>query len=865
MMIAVRDTTNTIFNILRNAGYNIDISIGFTLSLLFYNKITTSKEAKKLFNIPTNSTLEDFGKLYNNEIRTTFLGKLRIIENNNEAFAGIFSFLYKILKNKDSDRIIKGLINSTQIKNWEKVDFEQYIELHYQNKSNRHLQLYTTPSIIKKLIINLINPKNKQTIFDPAVGIGGFFTAIQNEYPFKRIQFTGQELNENTYNLCRMNMIMNDIYEANIIQGNSLYEKLTDNFGNFDIAVSNPPWGRMQKNDNNLFFTEDRYADLSVTFLLLMLASIHNKGKIITVMPESFLFSNLYTSIRERLIEEDFIEAIISLPIGIFPSVGIKTSILIINKNKPYSISNKVILIKAFEDIWRWKTNKASDFPIQKIVKNYYLKKSETGFSIVISKDELADKDNIWNIERFLHSDIEELKERRETEDVVKLNKVIKTNSVILGKHFLRNKISDEIDNNISMLVVKFKNLSKSITDYHLDVGNLDKVFFTKNQLNKLTLIDYSVLLINLRGSVLCPTFFKYNGIPILLSSGMIAIDMEKNKSLDLEYFIYHLQSKFVQVQIDIINRSSAILNINKKSFFNIEIILPPLVEQKKYVEDIKNVLVHEEEKRLDALKQKLNVKANAVEYDVIATITHNLSQKIGMLIGDMETLQYYLEQKKESGEPISSNDPIAPLFEGESITDVDSLEKVENRLKNNILDAGNILAKTREILQKNTIHPQETNIYQFLKKIKSQYIDDKFSISIYKSSHSIIVDIDQEAMKSVFQNLIDNAVKHGFGESRKHEIVFELDKTEVPNRAEEMLRILYKNDGWAFPKNFNFNEYKKLGGRAGNNKGQGLGGYWINKIIDLHRGEFNYIPVEKNSTPYQVQFEILLPIKYKK
>jgi type I restriction enzyme M protein len=85
-----------------------------------------------------------------------------------------------------------------------------------------------------------------------------------------------------------------------------------------------------------------------------------------------------------------------------------------------------------------------------------------------------------------------------------------------------------------------------------------------------------------------------------------------------------------------------------------------------------------------------------------------------------------------------------------------------------------------------------------------------------------------------------------------------------VDETGAEYVRVIFKNDGRPFPNGFSFEEYKRLGGRAGKNKASGLGGFFINRVIDLHGGQFNYISVNPNSIdPFKVQFEILLPTSH--
>jgi K+-sensing histidine kinase KdpD len=251
---------------------------------------------------------------------------------------------------------------------------------------------------------------------------------------------------------------------------------------------------------------------------------------------------------------------------------------------------------------------------------------------------------------------------------------------------------------------------------------------------------------------------------------------------------------------------------------------------------------------------EKAEEEIQQTEYDVIATISHNLSQKLGKIGDDYNTLIRRLKRAESKS---------AQKF-NELFGDKEVFDKVVNRLHRNIEDANETMTTTTRILQKNKISVDSVNVLQFLKdEIIKNYSRSNFEISIETKLRSLFVPIDKDALKDAIRNLIENAQKHGFKDvERKFQIVFEISKKFVSDGT-EYASIIFKNDGESLPEGFSFDEYKRLGGRAGETKGTGLGGFWINKVIALHKGKFNYIPVEiDSSSPYKVVFEILLPLE---
>lgn len=249
--------------------------------------------------------------------------------------------------------------------------------------------------------------------------------------------------------------------------------------------------------------------------------------------------------------------------------------------------------------------------------------------------------------------------------------------------------------------------------------------------------------------------------------------------------------------------------------------------------------LILEEKENLLLEKERLEKENAEIEHKVIATMTHNLNTKFSHLVGVFKVLKGRIDRAYNQSADIQ-----------ESIT--------EFRAK--LFDATETFNTIYDVLTQNHISPKRVFVSQFFQEeIKPLCANKDFNIEIidFQIADQLLIDIDTEAIKQVFQQLVSNAEKHGFEEAGKsYKIVIELVKFQG-----DYLKIIYKNNGKAFPKGFSFEEYKRLAGKA-QSKGSGIGGYWINKVIDLHKGKFTNRPTESSDFP--VQFEILLPLEQK-
>ena len=196
----------------------------------------------------------------------------------------------------------------------------------------------------------------------PAVGSGGFliqahqYVEEQGEDP-NDLALYGQDSNGTTWSICNINMILHNIKSFTIENGDTLEDPLILQNGQvrkFDRVLANPPFSQNYSRANMKFTNRFREwcpetgkkADLM--FVQHMLASLKGDGHMATIMPHGVLFrGGKEKLIRELLISDDVIEAIISLPPGLFYGTGIPACALVCNKNKPYGLRDKVLFINA--------------------------------------------------------------------------------------------------------------------------------------------------------------------------------------------------------------------------------------------------------------------------------------------------------------------------------------------------------------------------------------------------------------------------------------------------------------------------------------------------------------------------------------
>jgi type I restriction enzyme M protein len=391
-------------------------------------EISHLKETSKDFVIPAGT---DFYSLY--ELRDKEnLGQIidnaliQIEQKNPEKLNGLFQNISfksdKVFGNTyESNERLKKLLetfispnfifSSEQLTGSEAFTF--LLEGFARAESKRGGEYYSPQSILN-LIMAISEPAEGMQIYDPAMGTGGMLIAANNwvgkasnKQPAD-ISLYGQDISQDAIFLARMNFLFNAIYTANLAHGDTLLSPQNIEGGNiqkFDLVFSNPPFGlrlgehqvsQLENDQYNRFNygVPNRIADLA--FLQHIIASLNETGKAVVVIPSGVLFrSGREGEIRQRIIQEDIVESIISLGPSLLTNTGIPINLLVLNKAKTTSQKNKILFINAsteYERSTRF-SNTITEEQIAKIANTYHSLKEIKAFSKMASLDDITKED----------------------------------------------------------------------------------------------------------------------------------------------------------------------------------------------------------------------------------------------------------------------------------------------------------------------------------------------------------------------------------------------------------------------------------------------------------------------------------------
>ena len=375
---------------------------------------------------PLKHLKHDIGNMLNKAIAA--------VEDENDALAGVLKNNIDFNAVKGKTRILdqkwKDLLdhfNQPQFvlvnDNFEFPDllgaaYEYLIKFFADSAGKKGGEFYT-PAEVVRLLVQLTKPEAGNEIYDPTAGSGGFlvqahqYVEEQGQDP-NDLALYGQDSNGTVWSICNMNMILHNITRFTIENGDTLEDPLILENGQirkFDRVLANPPFSQNYSRATLKFpnrFREwcpetGKKADLM--FVQHMLASLKSDGHMATIMPHGVLFrGGKEKLIREIFIEDDVIEAIISLPPGLFYGTGIPACVIVANKNKPDGMRDKVLFINADREYAEGKAqNKLRPEDIEKIDFVFTHKRELPKYSRLVDKAEIAEThDYNLNIRRYV-------------------------------------------------------------------------------------------------------------------------------------------------------------------------------------------------------------------------------------------------------------------------------------------------------------------------------------------------------------------------------------------------------------------------------------------------------------------------------
>jgi type I restriction system adenine methylase HsdM len=372
------------------------------------------------FGIPPGSLWENIRARTEN-IGQALVTAFRAIEKANpEVLYGIFGNAAWTNKDKLPDAKLRDLIEHFSSKNLSNASVSpdvfgqayEYLIKRFADQSNKKAGEYYTPRSVVSLLVNILDPQEGETVYDPACGTGGMLIEViehvkaaggRPQTLWGRLY--GQEKVLATSAIARMNLLLHGVEDFEIVRDDTLRSPAFFDgarLARFDCVIANPPfslkkwgedawesdrWGR-----NELGGVPPKgYADWAWVQHMVTSASPRT-GRVAVVLPQGALFrQGTEGRIRKHVLRADLIEAVVGLAPNLFYGTGLAASVLILRKRKATGRKGKVLFING-ETLFKRGRNQNSLEPehAETLLKAYEAFADEPGLAAVVTLDDIA-------------------------------------------------------------------------------------------------------------------------------------------------------------------------------------------------------------------------------------------------------------------------------------------------------------------------------------------------------------------------------------------------------------------------------------------------------------------------------------------
>lgn len=779
------------------------------------------------------------GLIYTNaeDLKDEFRNAIeKLGDDSSEAYKTLLHF-YLPLISPISERGFQHIIQSLHSLN-QPVLIEHFAEifddlLYKISKSQgRYGGEFIQPVELSRFVCRLAELPKSAKVYNPFAGLASFGVFLnQGQYYF------GQEINKVTWATGALRIMAYERESVSQFHSDDTINHWNPRAEKYDLVVSNPPFGlRLQQDISGQFGSIRTFEH----FLIEKgVEDLKAKGKLIAVIPNGFLYrSGAEQNLRQFLVESDQLEMVISFPGGMLMNTGIPINILVINKDKKEKGVVRFIDAKSCVVSLKHGDKKLNENALDSVVRNT---KEADGIRIV-SNDEIRNFNFNLSVPRYFQKQI----------DGVLLGELV---AIIPGQRNMEGRQGK---------FIRIRDLKDDKLEYHLNLNGIERTEIPRPAQQ----ISESCLLLATRWKTLKPTYFKFDGEPIFIIPDTIALKVDETK-VEINYLINELHSKYVTDQLESYRIGEIIPSIRRDDLLKIRIQIPSLLEQRAKVKGSLETLADEKFKELNLFKKIHGLESEIAEQNIY--LRHTLAGPISNLKGSINKLKKIISDKVLLKVPEIMT---LKVSEQHDLTFGEYISIIERDIIK-ITDAVSRQLSIETDISSKELTPIE--IIDFLKGFKSEYSDGN------KINFKIDLDFDKEMfaneqgdlrktyilgnaelLTDLFNNLIDNAIKHAFQKGNNNRIeIYLMSSSQVEINNE--ITIIFSNTGKPFPENFSENDFIRKGSKAGLNSGNGFGGWYIYEIIKRLNGDLYMIdetgPEGLGNTDLATSFEIDFPI----
>lgn len=466
--------------------------------------------------------------------------------------------------------------------------------------------VYSTPDSIRELMCRLINPSDNMYVADLFSGAGSCLARVFEEYKSLNPILYGEEINFDMFGISNMLFIINEVRNAQIVQRN-VYTNAEADVERFDNVIMDSPFALSVTIEDAPVYKYGLPSKSAADWAnyQIALSKLKPTGRAITTTSVGGLNRTSDIKIREGIINDDLVEAIIMLPSSMYANTAIPTAIIVFNKQKAESIRNKVIMIDASECFVRKnrRQNSLTQETINRIINAVQNRMEEKQFSTIVDLETLRKNEYNLNASYYLNA---KLIEQR------------------LGKSIILKEIA-EILPGVQVSANDLELLKQNPTHYFLNVRNIqeDMILYEEEdrirdkKVNWYGKYDIQAgdIIMTTKGTTAKAVIVPDDFLPAFISNNLTIIRVNKEKYSPYVLLKY-LRSDLGRLVLDSVTTGAGVRIINASKLGNIEIPDYDIEKCLNLGDRIKSATL-DYKKKIDAAKKKLEAEEKEISKEL--------------------------------------------------------------------------------------------------------------------------------------------------------------------------------------------------------------------------------------------------------
>ncbi len=710
---------------------------------------------------------------------------------------------------------------------------------------------FIQPVELTRLLCSLAELQPNLRVYNPFAGLASFGVYLDQVE-----NYFGQELNKKTWALGALRLMAYKKFDASkyVCDDSTIHWPAPNE--KFDLVISNPPfganfsfeyiesfWDNALGINSNIHSPTEIFRSIEHFVINKGVQSLNEEGKLILILPQSIMYRGSHDHrLRERLIEEDLIDTIISLPGGLLLNTGIPLVILLLCRNK--KLPGRVKFIDASKFV-------ITKGPREKVLNDYslnsFINSAKEGDNVVkiVYNEQIRDNDYNLSVARYFQKQIDGVK----LGDILELVRGQRGNLPEAGK------------------LIRIRDLKDDKVDFTLDASSIEETELRRPDIN---LVSESCLLLAMRWRTLKPTLFEFKGESIFRSQDILSFKVNEFIA-DKAYLINELHADYVQEQIESYRLGASVMPfIRKDDLMEVVIKLPSIEEQRAKVQGI-----YELSDKIKSLQKERNALAHGLSsklFESVSTIKHSLGKPLLNIGSSLRNIEHALTRLNADWEHIKLSERYDLTIKDTFDSIYSNLELIHSMLRNNesVLDVSNYELSEIDFL---------AFIKGYVNRIKSaessnvsSKLDIHSDIKI-QLKNKVLIHANSELLEIALNAIVENANMHAFTDhDKKYKLEFRVSifvapsvkkqSDELIGRFDTYIKVDVANNGKSFPQNYSLEKLIRKNSFAGKTGNTGQGGFDLNEIIKYHNNGLSTLELitDDFTTEFTTMYSFLIP-----